>query len=222
MDHEIFQFLSQFAYQPVLVYSLVAAMLLLSSFGLPIPEEVTILSLGFLAYAGAHPDKFPPPAGGESDPLNVHTAAWVCFLAVFLSDVLVFALGRKYGVRFLTLSFFRRWLSESVLLRTKKFADKFGSLCAGVFRFTPALRFPGHFSCGMFGVPPAKFALVDGLAALLSVPTQVYLIYFYGDAIVANIERFKVTILVIGLVVLAGYIIWSRFRTTRQVAEERM
>jgi membrane protein DedA with SNARE-associated domain len=74
----------------------------------------------------------------------------------------------------------------------------------------------------MFGVPPAKFALVDGLAALLSVPTQVYLIYFYGDAIVANIERFKVTILVIGLVVLAGYIIWSRFRTTRQVAEERM
>ena len=48
MDHEIFQLLSQYAYQPVMVYALVFAMLFASSFGLPLPEEVTILNLGFL------------------------------------------------------------------------------------------------------------------------------------------------------------------------------
>lgn len=210
MDHEIFQLLSQYAYQPVMVYGLVFAMLFASSFGLPLPEEVTILSLGFLAYAGRHPEKFPPPPGVDSDPINVHTAAWLCFLAVFMSDLLVFMLGRKYGSRMLRSGWFRRLLSQRLLARTRLFARKFGSLAAGVFRFTPALRFPGHFSCGMFGVQPWKFCLIDGVAGLISVPTQVYLVYFYGDEILAVIERFKIALLVTAAVATAAYILWRR------------
>lgn len=193
-----------------MVYSLVFAMLFASSFGLPLPEEVTILSLGFLAYAGRHPEKFPPPPGVDADPLNVHTAALLCFLAVFLSDLLVFMLGRKYGARMLRSGWFRRLLSPRLLARTRLFARRFGSFAAGVFRFTPALRFPGHFSCGMFGVQPWKFVLVDGTAALVSVPTQIYLVYFYGDEILAVIERFKITLLVLAILGFSGYLIWRR------------
>lgn len=178
MDHEIFQLLSQYAYQPVMVYALVFAMLFASSFGLPLPEEVMILSLGFLA--------------------------------VFMSDLLVFMLGRKYGSRMLRSGWFRRLLSQRLLARTRLFARKFGSLAAGVFRFTLALRFPGHFSCGMFGVQPWKFCLIDGVAGLISVPTQVYLVYFYGDEILTVIERFKIALLVTAAVATAAYILWRR------------
>jgi len=210
MDHEIFHFLSQFAYQPLLVYGLVTLMLFASSFGLPIPEEVTILSVGFLAYAGSHPDQFPPPHGANGEPINVHTAAWVCFLGVLASDLLVYWLGRRYGNRMLETKFIKRILSDAVLLRTRNFAEKFGSLAAGVFRFTPALRFPGHFSCGMFGVPPWKFLTVDGLAALFSVPTQVYLIYYFGDQILTYLERFKITLIVTLVLCAVCYFAWKQ------------
>ncbi|MEY4630200.1 MAG: dedA protein [Pseudomonadota bacterium] len=214
MDHEIFQLLSQYAYQPLMVYSLVFALLFASSFGLPIPEEVTILSVGFLAYAGNHPDRFPPPTGMDGEPINVHTAAWLCFLAVFISDLMVFILGKKFGGKLLRRAWFKKIMPGRVLPRARMFARKYGSLAAGIFRFTPALRFPGHFSCGMFGVPVWKFFAVDGLAALLSVPTQVYLIYFYGDSILAVIEKFKVSLLVLGTIGLVGWLTWRKVQGT--------
>ena len=73
-------------------------MMLLSAVGLPLPEEVTLVSVGILAYMGANPDKFPPPFPGAPY-VNATTAAAVAFLAVFLSDFLIYCIGRFFGVK---------------------------------------------------------------------------------------------------------------------------
>ena len=54
------------------------------------------------------------------------------------------------------------------------------------------------------GISLWKFALVDGLAALVSVPTQVYLVATYGEVILAKIKEFKLVLAgVIGALILA-------------------
>ena len=57
----IFQWMSQFAYEPTMVYVGLVGMMLLSSVGFPLPEEVTLVSVGVLAFMGANPEHFPPP-----------------------------------------------------------------------------------------------------------------------------------------------------------------
>ncbi|MGZ3746944.1 MAG: DedA family protein, partial [Pseudobdellovibrionaceae bacterium] len=55
----IFQWLSQYAYQPELVYTALLGMMLMSAIGLPLPEEVTLVSIGVLVFMGANPQHFP-------------------------------------------------------------------------------------------------------------------------------------------------------------------
>ncbi len=74
---------------------------------------------------------------------------------------------------------------------------------AGVFRFTPGLRFPGHFCCGVLGVPAWKFTAIDGTAALLTVPTQVLLVAYYGGKILESFKKFKISLVVVlGLILI--------------------
>ena len=47
MEHVITEFFSQYAYSPMLVYSAICLFMILSAFGLPIPEEIVLISAGF-------------------------------------------------------------------------------------------------------------------------------------------------------------------------------
>lgn len=78
-----------------------------SSFGVPIPEELTLVTVGFLVYLGMNPQLYPMSAGGE--PLNVHITAVVCFAAVLSSDFLVYCIGRRYGRKALEFSFLKKY-----------------------------------------------------------------------------------------------------------------
>lgn len=220
MEHQIFQFLSQYAHQPWLVYTSVVAIVFASSFGFPVPEEVTIVSLGLIAFIGNNPELFPSDQPLTGEPINVHTAAWLCFAAVFVSDFIVYSLGRVYGARFIQTRFFRRFIGEDRMNKVFAISQKYGSIAAGAFRFTPGLRFPGHFSCGMLGVRPIHFIAIDGLAALISVPTQVYLIYNFGDTILENLKRFKTFLLIALIFAVISYLLWTKvfkkMRTSQQ------
>ena len=203
-NEPIFAYFAQIAYQPYLVYSVIVAMMFASSFGLPFPEEVTIVSAGFIAHMSLHPEMFPPPIGATS---SVHpiTTAIICFLAVYLSDILVFMLGRIYGTQLLRTKMFARYTSSTAMRKVEDFTHKHGALACGFFRFTPGLRFPGHFACGSLGIPVWKFLTVDGLAALLTVPTQVLLIAYYGELMLSFLKEFKILIISAAVVAVLYY-----------------
>lgn len=201
-DAVIVEFFSNYAYQPYLVYTFIVLFMTASSFGLPIPEEMTLVSAGLVAYMAQHPAKFPPPTP-DAEGVNLAVLSVVCFLAVIGSDVLIYCIGRFFGQRLLKTKFFNNRIGQERFNKINKIFQKYSYWACGLFRFTPGIRFPGHMSCGLMGVSFGKFLLVDGTAALLSVPTQVILVATYGEVILEKIKEFKMVLFaIIGIAIL--------------------
>jgi membrane protein DedA with SNARE-associated domain len=68
-------------------------------------------------------------------------------------------------------------------MRVRAYFRKYGSKVIFVGRFLPGLRFSIFFSAGTLRVKPATFLIYDTLAAVLSVPTLVYLAWIFGERI---------------------------------------
>lgn len=222
----ILSFLFQYAYMPYWVYGFVILFMLMSGFGFPIPEEIVLVSCGLIAFMSLNPQLYPPPQLGMES-IDVYLLAIVCFFAVLLSDTVVYLLGRKHGakvffiiakIRFFFLTpnikkettveaIYQKSLSSPTFTKINKLFQDHGMLAVGIFRFTPGIRFPGHLSCGMMGVSLWKFLLVDFLVALLSVPTQVLFVAFYGEVILDKFREFKIIILSVAAVIIVVYLI---------------
>ncbi len=202
--------LTPYAYEPTWVYFFLIVMMLLSAVGLPIPEEVTLVSVGILAYMGANPDKFPPPFEGAPF-VHATTAAVVAFFAVFLSDFLIYGIGRMFGNRVFNWGPIKKVITAESRERIERWTNKYGALACGIFRFTPGIRFPGHLACGMVKFPAWKFGLVDGIAALISVPTQILLLAHYGEHILGAFKKFKFIILIL-LAILAIVYFYKKYK----------
>lgn len=189
-------FFSQYAYQPQYVYGFIVMFMLASSYGLPIPEELVLISAGLVAYMAHSPDKFPPPFPGAQG-VDVITLCIVCFLAVLFSDLQVYLIGKYFGGRIIKTKFFQKQVAGEGFNKINLFFQKYGGLACGIFRFTPGLRFPGHLSCGLLGIPLWKFLAIDIIAAGLSVPTQVYFVATYGEIILDKMAEFKLYLLIV-------------------------
>ncbi len=211
-EDQILQWFSQYAYQPWLVYGAIVVFMFLSSFGVPIPEEITLLSTGLVAYMGSRPDLYPPPYPG-APVVNLYLAAIIATLSVFLSDFLVYFLGRHSGPWLHKIPWLERQLSR--MDKVMEWTNRYGKWASGIFRFTPGLRFPGHFACGLLGVTPLQFMAIDGFAVLISVPTQILLIGHYGHDILESLKTGKIYLLaalsVVALLFLGRWV-YRRFR----------
>lgn len=201
--------LAPYAFEPNWVYIVIVLMMLLSAVGLPLPEEATLVSVGLLAYMGLHPDKYPPPFGGAAH-VNAETASLVAFFAVVMSDFLIYSIGRFFGRKIFDWKPVRRILSEGNRLKIEEWTQKYGAYACGIFRFTPGLRFPGHLACGMLKFPAWKFCLIDGIAAAISVPTQILLLAYYGEHILKFLKQFKIGVLVL-IILIAVYLLYKKY-----------
>lgn len=196
------EFFQEYAYNPTAVYSFIILFMTASSFGLPIPEEMTLVSAGLVAYMAMHPDKFPPPSP-DAEGVNLTLLSIICFLAVLGSDILIYFIGRLFGPKIVKSKFFNKQIGPKNYEKINKLFMKYSHWACGLFRFTPGVRFPGHMTCGLMGVPLWKFIAIDGGAALISVPTQVLLVAFYGEVILAKIKEFKLILIsLIGIAIL--------------------
>lgn len=198
-----------YAYEPTWIYTFLIVMMMLSAVGLPFPEEATLISVGLLAYMGMNPQIYPPPYPGAPH-INPQTAALVAFLAVFCADFLIYAIGRFYGRRIFDWKPVKSVLSEENRKRIEEWTHKYGAYACGIFRFTPGIRFPGHLACGMLRFPAWKFGLIDGIAALISVPTQILLLAYKGEVILKFLRQFKIVLLCIIALVLV-YLVYKKY-----------
>ncbi len=202
--NELFEPLTQLGSStPYMPYVVVLGLLLLSGFGLPIPEDVPLILAGYLAYHG------------YADPWALFP---LTFIAVVGADLMVFWLGRRYGHHVPKLPLMRRFLTEKRLAKTEAMLHRHGGKFMFAVRFLPGLRAPAIFTAGNFKVPYWKFLAYDGGAALISVPVILGLAYYFAEYLeqvrlwVANGE--KGVIIVICLIIL-GIIFGKRFLNKR-------
>jgi membrane protein DedA with SNARE-associated domain len=198
---------------PLGAYAWLGTILLLCGFGLPIPEDISLIAAGYFAWRGDQ---------GLSPGLNVHMAFAVCFGAVLGGDTLAFFLGRFFGRRVLASALARKYFTPRRQLRVRAYFRKFGSRVVLVGRFTPGLRFTIFFTAGTLHVRPAIFLIYDFTAAAFSVPVLVYTAWFFGrqiDRVILLARRTEHGILV-ALVVGAAIVIVKAIRRRRRLSAQ--
>ena len=216
-EESIFNFLLSYATQPVLVYTAIAILMTAGSFGLPVSEEIVIISAGLMAFIGSHPELYPDIASTTST-VTIPMASIVCFGSVFLSDFLVFLLGRFASNHIHNYPFFSKLIPQKKMQKISKLIDQYGYIYPALFRLIPGLRFPGHFSSGLFRISFFQFTLVDGIAALLTVPTQVILVGIFGETIISHLKEF-VFLLSVVVVIFITVIVIRKFKDIRSALQ---
>ena len=214
-EDQIIQTFIHMAYDPLFVYAMVVFLMFASSFGLPLPEEVTIIGASLTAYIASHPGKYPPPPG-ETYGVSPYGLATVCLLSVFVSDYFIYWIGAYFGDRLARHPRWGKTFKSKSFQKVKKWIHDYGTMAPCIFRFTPGLRFPGHLMCGAIGLPPWKFAMVVGLAALFTVPTQVLLISAYGEMILSLISKVKLTFIALGVLIFIASFLFLKKRKQKQ------
>ncbi len=172
-------------------YFLIFSILLACGLGLPIPEDITLFVAGMLAYYGI---------------VNVWLVIVVCLAGVLIGDSSIFFLGAKYGGELAKHPYLSRFLPPERIEAVKVKLHKNGDKLIFTVRFMPLLRAPTYFAAGTLHLPFREFLYYDGLAALISVPTIVGAVYYFGDLadqVFQTIKNVEHGVLLIVLAVIA-------------------
>lgn len=147
-------------------YWAVLFVLIICGFGVPIPEDITLVSGGIIA--GLYPEN-----------VNVHIMFAVSMFGVLLGDSIMYWLGRIYGVKILRFKPVRRVINLKRLRMVRQKFEQYGNRVLFIARFLPGLRAPIYMISGITRrVSYTRFVLIDFFAAVISVPIWVYLGYY--------------------------------------------
>ena len=177
-------------------YVSVFGVLLLCGFGLPIPEDISIIAGGIISGLGY---------------TNVHIMFFVCLFGVLIGDLTIYQLGKILGEKVFQKKFAKRVISQKWYHRIHRSFEKNGIMVLFAARFMPGLRTPIFLTAGITKfVGFGKFLLIDGIAALISVPVWTYLGYYGAsnrDKLVHLIRDTKIGIVIILVVIILVYVI---------------
>ncbi len=177
--------------------------LLLIRFGLPIiffgtmiEGEAVVLIGGFLAHRGYFP------------------FAWVVVLAAvgtFIADQFYFHIGNTQGETWLA----KRPSWQTKMQRVEPWLTKYGDGLVLGFRFLYGVRTVIAFAFGLSNYSTRRFALLNGLSAVVWSLIMTSLGYFFGQAIerlLGNVRRYEIWFVVALLVIGFGIWLFSRWR----------
>ncbi|MCC7406899.1 MAG: DedA family protein [Phycisphaeraceae bacterium] len=179
------QFLTHFSYAGILL------VLLISGLGVPLPEDLPLLIAGALCAQGV---------------ASLELMLPLVFAAVVGADLMIYALGRRFGRHVPKLPMFRRFLDEAHLQKADRAFEKHGGKTLLVARFLPGVRTAVFFSAGACRIPWWKMLVFDGGAAMVSVPLLVMLGYFFANNIdvVRDWAHDSQMVLVVGVALIVG------------------
>ena len=192
--------------ESLLRYGLVAvfAALILTPFGLPIPEDVSLAAAGVLV------------ANGHAS----FWAAWIVgYLGVLGGDLIAFAMGRRVGLH--PQGFIGRLVGPDDLRQIEQFYEKYGAWAIVIARQFPGMRMPAFFFAGATGIRLPRFILFDGSAALITVTVFTLLGYWCADRIDWLLEQLRPfqSIGSVLLVVLVVVVTWRVIRRRLQLRQ---
>jgi membrane protein DedA with SNARE-associated domain len=142
--------------------------LALCGLGLPLPEDVALLTGGYLAHRGL---------------IRYPITIAVSLVGVVAGDNSLYFLGRRVGSGLLAYFGVRRPGSREQVARLRAFMDRHGNLAIFYARFFAGFRALVYLSAGSLGVTPARFLFYDLLGALISVPLVISIGYVFGGEI---------------------------------------
>jgi membrane protein DedA with SNARE-associated domain len=184
----------------------VFGVLLACGFGLPMPEDVVLVTGGVLAWIASPLENMTVRAmlGDRAFLAMVGTG----LVGIVAGDSVIYWAGRRLGARVADIWPLRRIVTPEKLERVEKLMRRRGNIVVVVARYLPGLRAPTYFTAGHSRLPFWEFVLFDGAAALVSAPLWVCIGFYFGDDIeraAREASRFGHYLLAAALVVVAGF-----------------
>ncbi len=195
-------------------YAFVFVILVLCGFGLPMPEDVVLVTGGVLAWLAS--DLESASVGAMLADRGLLVMVGVGLAGILAGDSIIFLAGRTFGARVADFRPLRRVITPAKLEKVEKLMRRRGNVVVMIARFLPGLRAPTYFTAGHARLPYWEFLLFDGVAALVSAPLWVCIGFYFGS----NIEeaarlagRFSHYILfAVAVVLLALFLRWLQAR----------
>jgi membrane protein DedA with SNARE-associated domain len=197
--HSVIEFLS--ALSGFHAYVLILGVLFVCGMGVPIPEDITLITAGLLAGQGK---------------VTFIGAVVVGFFGVLTGDTILFLIGRKFGRKVFAWPVFNKVFTESRIVTAELQIMTHAKKICFTARFMPGLRAPIFLTAGIMKVPFKTFVFQDGMAALLSVPTWVYLGYWFSDNIDAALKFAKELNAVIIATLVIAVIVFIYFQAKKK------
>lgn len=174
-------------------YAAIIGVLFLCGLGLPLPEEVPILTSAILSQTGH---------------LKPWWALGACMFGVMAGDSIMYYLGRRWGNHVLEHRLSRKLLTVERQRAIQAYFAKYGAGIIFGARFLPGIRAALFLSAGTMNVTFWTFLAMDGAAALLSVPASFWLAYLFTDKLQDLLNlREHVHLWAIGFLAL-GLLLW--------------
>jgi membrane protein DedA with SNARE-associated domain len=164
-------------------YAVVFGVLVLCGFGLPLPEDVILVTGGVLAWLASPLDT--PSVHGMVGDVGLRWMVAVGMAGILAGDSIIYWMGRRLGARIAEFRLLRRLVPPEKLQEVEKRLRRSGNIVVVIARYLPGLRAPTYFTVGHSRLPYWEFLLFDGLAAMVSAPLWVCLGFWFGD----DIER---------------------------------
>jgi len=180
-------------------YLAITLVLILTGSGLPLPEEVPIITAGILS------------ANGTLDPL----AAFLCCLfGALVGDCIMYWIGYHFGRG--VLQDHRWWARFITPEREDQIEEKFRRHGLKVFflaRFLVGLRSPVYLTAGILQVSFRRFVVIDLVCATAVVGTFFWLTYFFGNHIAVWIRdaEMLLTICTVTVLSIIAIYVWRRY-----------
>lgn len=181
-------------------YLALLVLLLLTGIGSPIPEDLLLLTAGYLVF--------------------VEAIAWpltlpICLVGVVGSDVVLYAAGRHltwHPHKELE----ERVLSPARLERATRWFARLGPAAVFGARLVPGTRAVVFVSAGLQGLPASRFLLYDIGGALIWVPLLLFVGYRLGDrvgnldALVRWMQGAGFWLALTAIILLISWLTWGR------------
>ena len=173
-----------------------------------LPEELSLLTAGFLSGSGRKP-------------------LWMClatgYFGVVSADTLTWAIGRRFGLH--PQGWAARMVGPDRVERIERFYRRWGPWAVVICRQIPGMRTPAFFFAGASGFPLARFLAYEMSAALLTVGLYVTLGHVFAEdfhALTAQVSNLRSVIMGVVFAAGLGALVWTlvRRRQTRRSAEQ--
>ncbi len=189
-------------------YLAIFGVLFVCGLGVPIPEDITLISAGILA---------------SMKTISLIGAMVVGFIGVLVGDALLFSLGRYYGRRVFKLPGFRRIFTDARVEAAEQRVKSNSKFICFTARFLPGLRAPIFLTAGVMGVRPIIFYTLDGFAALISVPIWVLVGFYAAENIekALKIAKHLQIYILLGVGFSVGVYLFIRWRKKRKARTEQ-
>lgn len=168
MEAFVITYIAQFTYIGILAF------LMLTVFGFPFPEDAVLLASGVVISQGV---------------TRLAPTLAIAYFGVLTGDMLLYYIGRKFGVKVVEHRRFGRVLTKDRLVRARRWFDKWGSPLVFFGRHLVGVRAQIFLCSGVFRLHAGRVLAYDALSAFIGVPLMVGLGVLFGNNFPAIKEK---------------------------------